>query len=284
MRALLAAILLVAAMVGPAHAVTYPCATGNVQVETQAWWQDAAGEAWPGRHIHQQLCWPTGVVSGTFTRDVRILLHAQPTGARITRIRITDGGGATMWSKTSGFPAFNGGDLSFTVTMSFSTSRMSSGAHEMRLATIVRQPSGVDQFVSSAHLLWVRSTSGGTDRRWHEARGWYPRFEYVNARTKTPLANFREMTAGETFHAQCASPSGHNGTGCGVFVDPNAHAGFPGTLVGPWVNGEASRTLAFPSLSPGLHKLMIRHDSKANLGGVSNGTNSGVFVVTVLVP
>jgi hypothetical protein len=269
-----------------ATAAAYPCETGYVQLEDQAWWLDATGEAWPGRHVHQQMCWPTGVVTGTLDIPVRVLLHAQPSGAKLTRLRATDGSGATLWSQTTnlGLPDANG-DQTLDVTMRLATAGLSTGIHEIRVASITSQPNGNQQFVSSGHPLYVRSMSGGaTSRNYHEARGWYTLFDYDNARTKTPLADFREMTAGETFQTQCASPSGQNGTGCGVFLDPNAHAGFEGAPILPWVSGEVARTATFPSVAPGLHKIAIRIDAKANLGSKSNGTNSGLLVITVEVP
>jgi hypothetical protein len=287
------------AAVAPASiaAVDYPCDPGFVQIEDQAWWLDDTGEAWPGRHIHQQLCWPTGVVSGTFSQNVRVLLHAQPAGAELTRIRITDGSGATMWSQDDGFPAIpSGGDLVYNVTVSFSTSGMSTGIHEMRLATIVDQPNGAQQFVSSGHPLYVRSSSGGaTSRDYHEARGWYTEFEYTNARLKlksgqtgnSALADLRVLSPSETFNMQCAAPSGEDPDVCTSWLDPDAHNGNPGTLLAnPTVSGgSASATVTTPSnLSPGLHKIVVaRSEATADLGPVSDGTNSGLFVVTVLV-
>jgi hypothetical protein len=280
----IALLVLALAVSQPTRGATaeYPCATGYVQVEDQAWWQNRTGEAWPGRHVHQQMCWPTGVVSGTVSMPVRVLLHAQPSGARLTRVRITDGGGATMWSQTSnlGTPDANG-NQTLTVNVTFSTSGMSTGAHEMRLASIVSQPSGAEQFVSSAHPLYVRSMTGGTDRDWHEARGWYTGFEYDNARTRTPLTTGL-VSLPFSYDTQCAAPSGAPVTGCSVWLDPDAHNGSMGTNILPLVNGPSRRTAIIDGLAPGLHKIAIKTDASGNFSG-QDGTNSGLFVLTILV-
>jgi hypothetical protein len=298
--ALLATIALAAANVfvlPSVAAVEYPCAPGEVQIEDQAWWIDATGEEWPGRHVHQQLCWPTGIVTGTFSQNVRIILHDQPAGAELTRIRITDGGGATLWSQDDGFPAISSsGDLTYNVTVSFPTSGLSTGIHEMRLATIVDQPNGAQQFVSSGHPLYVRASTGGaTSRDYHEARGWYTEFDYTNARLKlktgqtgnSALAALRTVTPGQTFVMQCAAPSGEDPDVCTSWLDPDAHNGNPGTLLAnPAVSGgSATATVTIPSnITPGLHKIVVaRSEATADLGPVSDGTNSGLFVVTVLV-
>lgn len=275
-------------------AVDYPCDPGYVQIEDQAWWQDATGEAWPGRHAHQQLCWPTGVVGGVLELTGRVLLHKQPPGAELTRIRATDGGGATLWSQTS-FPGATfdaGGNLVVPFTARIDTSKLSRGLHEIRLATIVDQPSGAQQFVSSGHPLYVGAAPApGTSRDRHEARGWYPLFEYVNARlnpkpgqtANQALADLRIVTPGETFLTECAAPSGEDPTACTVWADPDAHNGHPGTPILGDARGPARREAKIPNLAPGLHKIAIRSEATANLDPISNGTNSGLLVITVLV-
>lgn len=292
----LLALLTLAPAAPAASAATYPCADGYVQVEDQAWWRNP-GDPFDVGHVHQQLCWPTVIVNGPQTYRVNVLLHKQPPGARVTRVRISDGSN-TIWSQTTGFPAIDAnGNAAFSVDVKFDASKLSTGAHEMRLATYVRQPNStsssndcsasgvVCEFVSSGRALYVRSFTGGTSRTYSEARGWYPRFEYLNSRTRTKLADLRELRAGETFHTQCVSPSGVDATLCGVRLDPNVHAGSWGTQILPWYPGETSRTATFPSgVAPGLHKVVIHAESTRNLGGVSNGTNSSSFVVTVLVP
>ena len=281
----LLAVALLAYAPPQAAAVEYPCATGYVQIEDQAWWQDATGEAWPGRHVHQQMCWPTGVVDGPISIPVRVLLHAQPVGAKLTRIRIQDGSNGTLWSQTTGLglPDANGDQILF-VTVSFDASKLSTGIHEMRLASVVDQPGTAEQFVSSGHPLYVRSMTGGaTTRNYHEARGWYTGFNYENARTRTPLASFRTVSPGFTFNTECAAPSGAPVTGCSVWLDPDAHNGSLGTAILPFVAGASKRTATFPDADPGLHKIAIKTDSTGDRSG-QNGTDSGLFVITVLVP
>lgn len=296
LAALAALALLFSVPATPAvQAVEYPCDAGAVQIEDQSWWKDADGEAWPGRHIHQQLCWPTGVVSGTFTANVRVILHAQPAGATIDHMRIRSAGRSDVWTKTSGFPSVpaGGGDVSFNVTMTFDTVSLPSGFNEMQMATVVNQPNGAQQFVSSNHPLYVRSAvAAGGSRDYHETRSWYTAFEYTNGglnpvsgqTANAALAALRVVTPSETFRSRCAAPSGEDPDSCTAWVDPDAHNGNPGTSLISDAGGPAVRTVTIPSLSPGLHKIVVaRSEATADLGPVSDGTNSALFVVTVLV-
>lgn len=264
-------------------AADYPCAPDALQIEDQAWWQNRVGESFPGRHIHQQFCWPTGVVSGTLIIPSRILLHAQPAGAHLVRLRAKDAGRGDVWVQTAnlGAPDANG-DQTLNVTMRIDTDALSAGAHEIQVAAVVDQPTGAQQFVSSAHVLYVRTMSGGTTRRYSEARGWYTGFEYENGRTSTPLDAWRNARFPFSFNAQCAAPSGVPVTGCSVWMDMDAHHGSLGTNVLPLVAGASNRTATI-NPAPGLHKIAIKTDATGVHDG-QDGTDSGLEVITILVP
>ena len=294
-KRILAALAALALMVNtlgsasPAVAVEYPCDPGNVQIEPQSWWRDP-GESWPGRHIHMQLCWPTGVVSGTIARDVRLLLHKQPEPFDIIRMRIRDeASGRDVWVAdldTLNLVPDGNGNFSATVPMSFDTDSLTTGIHSMQLNTMVTQPNGAQQWISSGLALYVRSASGGqTTRNFIRAHGWYTDFEYLAASTDTPLAAFREISQPFSFNAKCNGPSLNKPegrvTGCSVVSDPNAHAGFAGNPILPFVAGEASRTATLSGLAPGLHKIAINTEAESTLRA---GFLNSVLVITVLVP
>jgi hypothetical protein len=273
----------------PAQAVEYPCAVGNVQIEPQSWWRDP-GEAWPGRHIHMQLCWPTGIVTGTVARDIKLTFHEQPTPFSIIRMRIRDeASGADKWrADVSSIRLVSEGQGNYTATvpMSFDTAGMSSGIHSMQLNTMVTQPSGAQQWISTNLAMYVRSASGGqTDRNFWRAHGWYTDFEYLAATTRTPLASFRQITQPFSFNTICNGPSLNKPegrvTGCSVVSDPNAHAGFPGTNILPFVAGESTRTATVSGLTPGLHKIAINTEARSTL---RDGFLNSLLVITVLVP
>lgn len=282
----LAAVLLLG--VGKAQAASDPNTCSGypeprVGVEIQGWWQDRVGEAFPGRHIHIFTCWPTGVVSGVVGADMKIQTHAQPPGAYFSRLRATDGGGSNVFpAQTSGFTALDAnGDMVQWVHKDISTDGLSTGLHEIRLAGYVRQPGGFDQLVSSGLPLFVRSLSGGaTSRDYVESRGWYPGFNYTNARYRNRLSDFLNPVPGlwtPTF--QCASPSGENADQMTVTIDPGFHTGNPGTTVFTYP-GETTKKLSIDTtgLTLGTHKIVTLCAATANLSG-HDGTSTGVLAI-----
>lgn len=279
-------------------AVEYPCPVGQVQIEPQSWWRDP-GEAWPGRHIHMQLCWPTGVVTGTVSGTIKLVFHEQPTPFSIIRQRIRDeASGKDVWVadlSTIKLVSDGAGNYTASVPFSFATSSMTTGIHSMQLNTMVTQPDPnpeddvVDrpqQWISSGLALYVRSSSGGqTTRNFIRAHGWYTDFEYLAATTKTPLAAFRTIQQPFSFNTICNGPSLNEPegrvTGCSVVSDPNAHAGFAGNPILPFVAGAATRTATVSGLAPGLHKIAINTEAESTL---RDGILNSLLVITVLVP
>lgn len=277
---------------GPAPAVSaveYPCAPGYVQIEPQSWWRDP-GEEWPGRHIHMQLCWPTGVVSGVVSGNMKLVLHKQPEPFDIIRSRIKDEASRNdVWIAdldSIDLVADGQGNFSATVPWSIDTSKLTTGIHSMQLNTMVTQPNGAQQWISSGLAMYVRSSSGGqTDRNFWRAHGWYTDFEYLAATTNTPLSRFREITQPFSFNTTCNGPSLNEPegrvTGCSVVSDPNAHAGYPGNPILPFVAGASTRTATVSGLAPGLHKIAINTEAESTL---RDGQLNSLMVITVLVP
>lgn len=269
----------------PVACTGYPEA--RVGVEIQAWWQDLdTNEAFPGRHVHLFTCWPTGPVSGTVHLDLKLQTHAQLAGAYVSRVRATDGGGGDVFpALTSGFtPIDANGNMVQWLARDIDTSRLSDGLHEIRLAAYVQSVN--QQLVSSDLPLFVRTMSGGaTSRDYVEARGWYPSFDYDNARYRTRLADFLTPKSGlwqPTF--QCTSPSGATAGSFIVAVDPNYHALNPGTVVLDYP-GEATRTLSIDTtqFADGPHKIVARCGATANFGSTLHGINTGVLAINFTI-
>ncbi len=243
---------------------------------------DASGEAFPGRHIHEFVCWPTGVVSGVVHVDIKVQTHAQPAGAYVSRLRATDGGGGNVFpAMTSGFsPIDASGNMVQWIGEDIDTDLLSDGLHEIRLATYVRQ-AGFDQLVSSDLPLFVRTMSGGaTSRDYVEGRAWYPGFLYTNARYKKRLSDFLTPVPDlwqPTF--QCASPSGENADSMTVAIDPHYHDGDPGWVLFTYP-GETTKQLSIDTtgLLPGGHKIVETCAARANLSG-HDGTSTGVLAI-----
>lgn len=264
-------------------------------LELQGWWQDRTGEAFPGRHIHIYVCWPTGVVTGTVGLDMRLQTHAQPAGSYWKRLRATDGSGSNVFpAMTSGFTKLDAsGNMVQWVHKDINTSGLSSGLHEIRLAGYVRQTRGTastsddfDMLVSSGLPLFVRSMSGGaTSRDYVEARGWYPGFEYTNSRYRNRLSDFLTAKSGIwTPTVQCASPSGANAKRMVSAIDANYHAGLPGLVVFDYP-GETTKKLSIntANLTVGRHALSTRCEGGPyNLSG-HDGTSTGVLVLPFTV-
>lgn len=264
----------------------------RIFLEIQGWWQDAAtGEAFPGRHVHAGLCWPTGVVStSTFSASLRIILHKQPAGAYITRGRISDYGNNNSshgdpWVKTSGFNSIDSsGNLTQWVPLSFSVSSLISGGHEMRLAVVIHQPSGAQQFVSSGLPFYARRLETFT-RSYTEARGWYTKFNYINGRFHSGLASLLNRVPA-IWHpvVECARPSGTTAiTTASAHVDPSFHDGIVGTVYRFALSGKQTLSIVTTGLTAGVHRLVIVCGAKANFGGSSNGTDTGVLNLPFIV-
>lgn len=253
----------------------------RVGVEIQAWWRDRTGEAFPGRHVHVFVCWPTGVVTGIVGLDMKVQTHGQPAGTFVKRLRATDGSGVNAFpAMTSGFTPIVGGAMTQWVHKDINTANLSSGLREIRLAAYVDQ-GDFDQFVSSGLPLFVRTMSGGsTSRDRVESRGWYPVFLYDNARYEKRLSDFLTVKSGIwNPTVGCASPSGETGDLFTVNLNPSFHSLNSGIQVLSYA-GEATRTLNIDTrtLPNGINKIVIGCEASANLSG-HDGFNRGVLAI-----
>lgn len=311
MRAALAAALLTlsaaawappAAAVDPDPCAGYPGPT-RAFLDWQAWWSDP-GDAWPGRHAHVGACWPVNdvPVNGPTSFDLKVQTHAQPPGAVVTRIRMTDhcsGSGcswdpATSTRKSSGHNVFvhpkplpqpdANGDLALSVPLTLDLSKFGAGRHEFRFGVYVTQPDGVVQLVSSRAQICIRSCSPAFRSltqfpKLQGTGGWYANdspIGYADARITSliptaPVSNW-------TLTGQCQDPSGAPITKTTVALDMNAHAGDRGTVLfasnGP---SKFSLNIAIP---PGTHRVAIVCDAKSPSSSIP-GVNSGVIVATI---
>lgn len=282
--ALLSALFVAAPSVQAADDVRLTCSDrpGWRFIDLQGWWTNRGDDVLTeSQHVHAGACWPvTGTVSGTFATDVLVQAHNQPAGAYVLRARATNGSSGTLWSRSaSSFGPIVGGELAEWERLTFSTSGLSSGFHEIRLGAFIRQPGGFDQFVSSGLPLQVRSISSSS-RNYFEARGWYPNFLYTNGRIRSGIP----LTAVPTLWqptVQCVSEIASGAlpvSDCDAAIDMNAHAGIRGRVIDLAENETQQKPIIDTSGLAGVHKLAILSSSSGKLG-VHDGTNTGVIVL-----
>ena len=140
------------------------CQSGWAPIGYQSWWLASSGEALPGRHAHiDNLCWPANnkIVSGTLSFRLNVQLHAQPTGAKLTRVRLKDyPGGVDRWVAAKPYPQPDArGNLVTTFTATINTGSLSAGRHEFRWGIYVTQPDGKVQLLSTRSEICIRSCS-----------------------------------------------------------------------------------------------------------------------------
>lgn len=245
----------------------------------QAWWNTSGIEvpANVGHHVHLGTCFPRdgAILDGTLHLDLRVLLHAQPAGARVVRLR-AGSESVTLLDRTSdvGVPVDANGDGNRTFPVDLDIGRLSTGRHELRMSAFVAQPDGAQMFESSGLQFCVRACSPSyrSAGPGQIGRGWYTDHGYANATLKTHPWDIR---SGGTVAVTLAPGSGGRATVfSGVYIDPDFHHGSAGLVVGQWA-GPFSGTVRLPTLASGSHRLvLLSHD----------GQNAGVLAVTFVVP
>lgn len=247
-------------------------------VEAQAWWK-APAEAEPGRHVHLGACFPFDeVVDGLLVIDARVLLHGQPAGARLLRVRASNQD-ATLFDRTADLPELSA-DTPWTVPITLDLSRLSTGRHEIRISVFVGQPDGSRQFQSTGWQTCVRACSPSYRSGDHvTARGWYTGTEYTNAELRSAIPS-GAVSGNWTFEVALVPGSGGTAvTAHSVHIDPDFHGGRDGLVVrrgsGPY---RGTITIDTRALSDGAHRLVLRTDS-----AIAAGRNSGVEVIPFIV-
>lgn len=247
-------------------------------IESQAWWK-APDEAEPGRHVHLGACFPLDeVVDGLLVIDARVILHGQPGGARLVRVR-AGSQEETLFDRTADLPLLSD-DTPWTIPITVDLSRLSTGRHEIRMSAFVDQPDGQRQFQSTGWQTCVRACSPSYRSGDHvTARGWYTGTEYTNADFRSAIPS-GAVSGNWTFNVALVPGAGGTAvTAHSVHVDPDFHNGSPGLVVrrgsGPFTG---TVTIDTRALSDGPHRLVLRADS-----AIAAGRNSGIQVVPFVV-
>lgn len=189
------------------HADPSVCRDGWSLMGYQSWWSDTGQDPYFGsRHIHfDNFCLPLNnkIISGTQTFTFWLQIHAQPAGARVTRVRLKDQptGNDLWWTTTrcsstithTCLPTLdsNGNAIvPFTVTRDMSS--WPSGRREWQWAAYVLQPDGQTVQLLSTRAEVCKDTCSPAYRSGtYQGNGsWYEKDTdpgYVDSRIHTAL-------------------------------------------------------------------------------------------------
>lgn len=260
---------------------TYP--QPRLFVDAQDWWRGTQAPADPEpRHLHLGACIPERKhLSGTVGFDYKVQLHANP-GARVSYV-------AVVWESSSGDTTYRSINPGWTCPTSQCvwwqhfdipvSAWDHSGLGAVRLRATAKQPNGNEMRVSMNAMNYIdngKSLSNLTRMPYLRGKGWYTQPHYCEAAYRTDLTPLYDgpVPVGWAPHIRQldhgtddANPTHHD-----IRLDPDIHAGVPGTFL---LNGLGGFDGLVPVVAaPGLHKLFVKTDC-----AISTGTNSGVLVV-----
>lgn len=291
---ILMAALLVAALV-PSAAAEVSAATidglnctgypeKRVFLESQAWWFRTPGKTGTSQgHVHVGTCFPhRQKIAGVVRFDVRVIMHDNP--GVLTHVNI---GAAGEWGSIRSVALTPNWRCATTCTRWFrvyvDTRKIPrDGRQEFRFRAQVKEPDGKEMIASTGWLAWV--SNGRTVQHYRsswsaEARGWYTDAGYANAKIDDlPLS----AVSGIWRPTVRMSP-GSGGvpvTSYRVILDPDFHAGKPGTTVRSGSGSyKGAVSIDTTKLRNGKHKLVLIADAATSVGS----TNRGVMVVPFTV-
>lgn len=218
-----------------------------------------------GEHIHVAISnHPVDgkpIARGPYTFNVTITAH--DTVARITSVRVADGGTVKVTKAISLGPC---ADCSVTVPFTVDFSSWTVGRHELRWTANMPAITGHGRLYQSTGwqvcIAACTPNPGGRATPFIEARGWQGG-QYSNVRILTHL---RLLNPGATFRVQAANTA----TTGACYLNPDFHSLSHGTLIGSF--GTSVTTLTIPaSASPGDRLVCVAHQ----------GTRAGVQRVNV---
>lgn len=248
-------------------------------VDGQSWWEQS-GDAEP-RHLHIGACIPEREqLSGTIHIDAKVQLHANP--GKVTYVAIvweSSGGDHTYTSVNPGWTCPNLADCTFFKAFDIPVSAWDkSGLNGIRLRATAKQPDGKEMRASLNFQSYInngKSLSNMTRMPYLRGKGWYTGLNYCEAALRTDVTPLPDSPVTspwgpwirQTDHGSTdANPTHHD-----VRLDPDIHAGIPGTFL---VDGVGARDGVVSVAATGPHKLFSKTDCTT-----SAGTNSGVLVV-----
>jgi hypothetical protein len=261
------------------------CPVNWLSTEEQSWWQNP-GEPDQKGHIHLSTCNPVNnlIVNGSYTFNLRIELHEQPSDAVITRVRLKDyPGGVDRWVGSKPYPTIDSnGNLVTNFSVPINFSNLTSGRHEFRWGVYV-SVKGIVQLLSTRLQVCIRSCSPAyrslSTYPFLQGNGsWYKNdtIGYVDARMRSSLP--LSSVVGWAPTIQCANPSGQPVTRTLVAIDSRIHDGDQGNIIFTYA-GAIKKTLPAIQTSSGWHRLVVRCEALTSLG-----KNTSIFVTPFLVP
>lgn len=256
------------------------CPAGWTWLEDHSWWVEK-GEAYPGRHIHTELCFP---LYRTFNRtlhlDLTIRLHGQPGPIDFVRIQAWPSYDPA-WQRSAsqlGLGPCNTNDCVYHVPVDLNLSGPT-GTFEFRFTTNIRTNAfKVRQFNTSRWDACNVTCSGGYSTKRFGAASWYDRgVDYTNVYTDDGAATDKGL-AHILSSGPITSPFTFTLKGEGVEYaegDANSHAGDHGVILPRSGN---TFTLDPALFAPGTHKLYLRSEEQTSIG-----LNAGQAVIDFTV-
>lgn len=252
----------------------------RVFIESQAWWRPL-GQTGFGEHIHLGTCFPIGqMVRGTLELDLRVMLHDQLPGSRVTLLRAGTES-VTLLEQSIDLRPDASGHATAWYHVGLDTRKVAEGRREFRFtANMSARPDGKRQFETSGWQTTVDNDPAvaGSNYRSHlgiEARGWYSGANYTNARLDAPPP--ATVSGTWTFNVRLDAGSGGTPvTAHSVHVDPDFHAGSAGRVLRSGVGAyRGAVSIDTKTLTNGRHKLVLISHSD-----IATGRASGIQVVT----
>lgn len=261
------------------------CPADAPAVETRGWWTPSGVSIDEYRGIDAEMCAPLYSISG----QVPVLLHIQlrHNFATINFLRVGLGpdGSVNVYFANVSLKGDATGDGEWYIPATLDTTKAPhDGWLEYRLtANIAKDEFGSRQYQSTG--IQIETLNGKSrvadyrSRPWWEGRGWYVGYENVLMRQDPPT-----QPVSGNWSVRWDAKAGSGGTAItyhAAYVDANTHA-IPMILPNTYSAGSGAfsgtTVIDTTKLTDGVHKLLLRADSK-----VAAGTNSGLLQVLFTV-
>lgn len=248
--------------------------------ETQSWWEPVPELGGQG-HVHMGLCWPHGkTVSGDVRLDFVMIFHGNR--GVIEKVKVQDDA-----SYDYNFPVglavdASEDDVTVTKSVTIDTTKQHDGLRQWRIYVYFTHPNGNSQRTKAMYRVNVENVAGeenetGPKYSEYGGAGWYLEAEdgtdwgYQTARLDPDSFLKIAQCVSGTWTPEVDLDFGGT-TEYLVTVDPDFHAGNPGTIIRQGVTYDGPVSIDTTALSVGWHKLVL-HTAKR----VGDEENGGVF-------
>jgi hypothetical protein len=268
----------------------------RVYLESQAWWVTTPGKHGPNQgHLHQGLCFPWAqTIRGTLPFDIQLMLHNNPGKLTSLTVQIFGDYGAAVAARQSFSPpltiasctqtggvasldAMGGKNCRWVVHLNVDTTvAPADGRQEFRIRPKIEEPDGKTMVGSTSYQAYLANGKPVNDYRGYDllqGKGWYSGASYSIARFD---AGFPTGPLKGTWSPKLRCESDGPPVGrCLVAIDPDFHAGNPGTTLldapGAW---QGTLNIDTTKLTNGIHRFFLRTDANDPRGS----SNGGVLV------